>query len=105
MISATVEQSIGSKIEIEGGESIVGKWATFMLHAQTNGKFNGLRLSREVASGIIDLEIWVKEGKPVKEYLGSDDAIGSVLIRYHPDTEHLKLFSLMNSSASVSKEK
>lgn len=81
MISATVEQSIGSKIEIDGGEAIVGKWATFMLHAQTNGTFRGLRLSREVASQIIDLDIWILEGSQIKKYVGSDDAVGSSLLR------------------------
>ena len=81
MISATVEQSIGSKIEIQGGQAIVGKWATFMLHAQTNGKFRGLLLSREVASQIIDLDIWIPEGSEIKKYVGSDDAVGSSLLR------------------------
>lgn len=81
MISATVEQSIGSKIEIEGGEAIVGKWATFMFHAQSNGTFRDLRLSREVASQIIDLDIWIPEGSQINKYVGSDDAVGSSLLR------------------------
>lgn len=97
MISATVEQSLGKPISIPRSSPIVGNWATFMFHARKNGIFGGLQLSKELEAQLVDVDLWISEGTKIKEYGGSDDAVGSALLRLSDGQEPGKLMRILSS--------
>lgn len=101
MISATVELSLGREIAGIHEAQISGFWGTFMFHSQSAGTYRGLNIHREVASSIVDMEVWVSAGDQVKPFMGGDNAVGSALLRFEDKSIAREVISQLNGSLEL----
>jgi biotin carboxylase len=80
MISATVEVSLGRDSGVRDSNILI-PWGTYMIHSPKAGSFLGLNEACESRQLLRELDIWLGLDEKVKAYFGSDNAIGSALLK------------------------
>ncbi len=74
-----------------------GNWAEVILHSNRTGRFNRLTLNENLPAEVIDTDLWVAPGDPVQAFIGANNAIGTLILRFD-DSEVMK-HSLQNISS------
>ncbi|MBQ9232254.1 MAG: ATP-grasp domain-containing protein [Prevotella sp.] len=64
-------------------EPYKGHWAEIILHADEGGFFNRLDISNSLPAEIIEEDLWVKIGDHVDSFEGANNAIGTLVLRFH----------------------
>ena len=59
-----------------------GNWAEVILHSNRTGRFNRLTLNENLPAEVIDTDIWVAPGDPVQAFIGANNAIGTLILRF-----------------------
>ncbi len=96
LISATCQAMVGDEIGGVGQKPYNGHWAEIILHADEAGTFKELCVSEEYESNVVERDLWVKEGDYVNSFVGANDAIGTLVLRF--DTAEEMEFALANQS-------
>jgi len=78
-----------------------GVGAVYVLHAERDGVFTGLRLSDEIRDKIILLELFRQPGDTVQQYAGSNTSIGCALLQFTTVAERDHLMAAMSSHLAV----
>ena len=88
MITAITRAMVGDPIltPIEQ-KPYVGYWAEIILHSNQDGVFQGLELKKDIQPYIFEQIIWVKKGDPVYSFNGANNAIGTIVLRFHSKEE------------------
>lgn len=66
-----------------------GHLAEVILHADTDGVFEGLELSSDFTDMVVETDLWVKPGDKVRGFSGANNAIGTLVLRF-PSKESLE---------------
>lgn len=74
-----------------------GHWAEIILHANKDGLFNRLEVDPDLPAEIVDLDLWVKKGDPVKSFLGANNSIGTLILRFRQEDEMKRLLATIPS--------
>lgn len=85
-IEANVLGAIGIKPEVEQ-KPIEGYWAEVILHADRAGIFDGITVTENMQSHIVELAPTIEIGHPVEPFSCASDAIGSVVLRFDKKEE------------------
>lgn len=95
MITASVRGSVGDSVEIEQ-KPFDGHWAEIILHANTTGLFDSLEISSNFPGEVIERDLWVRKGDHVDSFIGANNAIGTLVLRF--ETQEALSKSIVNQN-------
>lgn len=64
-----------------------GHWAEIILHADENGVFDHLEISKDLPAEIVEEDLWVKKGDKVESFEGANNAIGTLVLKFQTAEE------------------
>lgn len=59
-----------------------GHWAEVILHSNRTGRFNRLVLDENLPAEVVDTDLWVAPGDTVQAFIGANNAIGTLILRF-----------------------
>lgn len=59
-----------------------GHWAEIILHADKDGVFDHLEISKDLPAEIVEEDLWVENGDKVEGFEGANNAIGTLVLKF-----------------------
>lgn len=59
-----------------------GHWAEIILHAEKDGIYEGIEISKSLPAEVVEEDLWVKPGDRVEAFNGANNAIGTLVLRF-----------------------
>ena len=78
-----------------------GFWSSYMVHSLNDGIFKELWLSDRIRSKIIEQDIYVKPGQKVSKYCGSNDTLGTMILKFETMEEMNEMVDNMERDIRV----
>ena len=84
MITAITRAIVGDPI-LEPIEQMPynGHWAEIILHADKDGVFDHLEISKDLPAKIVEEDLWVVKGDKVEGFEGANNAIGTLVLNFN----------------------
>lgn len=83
MITAITRAMVGDPIlEPIEQKPYNGHWAEIILHADKDGLFDHLEISKDLPAEVIEEDLWVKKGDKVESFEGANNAIGTLVLKF-----------------------
>lgn len=64
-----------------------GHWAEIILHADTDGIYDHLEISKTLPAEVVEEDLWVKQGDHVDSFEGANNAIGTLVLKFQSAEE------------------
>lgn len=91
LITACVRAAVGDDVENVEQRPYCGHWAEVILHADRSGLFQKLHVDASaVGAEVIEEDLWVKPGDPIKGFEGANDAIGTLVLKFQSEKDLTK---------------
>lgn len=87
MITAITRAMVGDSIEPISQKLYNGHWAEIILHADKNGVFDHLEISKDLPAEVVEEDLWVKQGDKVESFEGANNAIGTLVLKFQSAEE------------------
>ena len=88
MITAITRAMVGDPIlEPIEQKPYNGHWAEIILHADKDGIFDHLEISKELPAKIVEEDLWVVKGDKVEGFEGANNAIGTLVLKFQTAEE------------------
>ena len=88
MITAITRAIVGDPIlEPIEQKPYNGHWAEIILHADKDGIFDHLEISKDLPAEIVEEDLWVKNGDMVEGFEGANNAIGTLVLNFQTAEE------------------
>ena len=102
MITAITRAIVGDPI-IEPIEQkpYNGHWAEIILHADKEGVFDHLEISKDLSAEIVEEDLWVVKGDKVEGFEGANNAIGTLVLKFQTAEELEKAITNQHSWLKV----
>lgn len=101
LIKYTVDAALGLPCDELQMKPAQGYWSSYMVHALENGTFMSLWLSDRIKPKIIEQDIYVKQGDAVRKYIGSNDTLGTMILKFDSMQEMLDMIDNMENYIRV----
>ena len=83
MITAITRAMVGDPIlEPIEQKPYNGHWAEIILHADNDGMFDHLEISKDLPADIVEEDLWVENGDKVEGFEGANNAIGTLVLKF-----------------------
>ena len=83
MITAITRAIVGDPIlEAIEQKPYNGHWAEIILHADKDGVFDHLEISKDLPAEIVEEDLWVVKGDKVEGFEGANNAIGTLVLKF-----------------------
>ena len=83
MITAITRAMVGDPILIPIEQKPYnGHWAEVILHADKEGVFDHLEISKDLPAELVEEDLWVKKGDKVESFEGANNAIGTLVLNF-----------------------
>ena len=82
MITAITRAMVGDEPENITQQPYNGHWAEIILHADTDGIFEEIKISPFFLGEVVEKDLWVNEGDPVHGFEGANHAIGTLILEF-----------------------
>ena len=83
MITAITRAIVGDPILVPVDQKPYnGHWAEIILHADKEGEFDRLEISKDLPAEIVEEDLWVKKGDKVESFEGANNAIGTLVLKF-----------------------
>lgn len=83
MITAITRAMVGDPIlEPIEQKPYNGHWAEIILHADNDGVFDHLEISKDLPADIVEEDLWVVKGDKVEGFEGANNAIGTLVLKF-----------------------
>ena len=82
MITNLVKYSVGMEMEEIRQEPYQGCWAEVILHSSREGVFEELIVSDAIRDYVVERDLWIEPGTPVKGFAAANEAIGTLVFRF-----------------------
>ena len=82
LITAAVAAAVNEPIDGVAQKNYNGHWAEIILHADNDGRFERLNISKIYQETIAEEDLWVSSGDSVSSFRGANDAIGTLIVRF-----------------------
>ena len=83
MITAITRAVVGDSIlEPIEQKPYNGHWAEIILHADKDGIFDHLKISKDLPAEIVEQDLWVSKGDKVDSFEGANNAIGTLILKF-----------------------
>lgn len=87
MITAITRAMVGDPIEPIEQKPYNGHWAEIILHADQEGTFDHVEISKELPAEVVEEDLWVKQGDHVDSFEGANNAIGTLVLKFQTAEE------------------
>jgi biotin carboxylase len=88
MITAITRAMVGDPIlEPIEQKPYNGHWAEIILHADKDGVFDHLEISRDLPAEVVEEDLWVEKGDKVESFEGANNAIGTLVLKFQAAEE------------------
>lgn len=87
MITAITRAMVGDEPESIEQKPYNGHWAEIILHADKDGIFESLQIADEYKKFVVEEDLWVEQGNKVNGFLGANDAIGTLVLKFNTAEE------------------
>ena len=102
MITAITRAMVGDPIlEPIEQKPYNGHWAEIILHADKDGNFDHLEISKDLPAEIVEEDLWVKNGDKVEGFEGANNAIGTLVLKFQTAEELEKAITNQRSWLKV----
>ena len=102
MITAITRAMVGDPIlEPIEQKPYNGHWAEIILHADNDGVFDHLEVSKELPAEIVEEDLWVVKGDKVEGFEGANNAIGTLVLKFQTAEELEKAITNQRSWLKV----
>ena len=64
-----------------------GHWAEIILHADKDGIYDHLEISKDLSAEVVEEDLWVKQGDHVESFEGANNAIGTMMLKFQTAEE------------------
>lgn len=64
-----------------------GHWAEIILHADKDGVFDHLEISKDLPAEVVEEDLWVEKGDKVESFEGANNAIGTLVLKFQTAEE------------------
>lgn len=82
LIRNAVRVAVGdAPIELEQ-RPLNGHWAEIILHGDRDGAFERVEIAPELQTHVVELDLWVEPGEPIRAFRAANDAIGTLVLRF-----------------------
>ena len=78
-----------------------GHWAEIILHADKNGEFDHLEISKDLSAEIVEEDLWVVKDDKVEGFEGANNAIGTLVLKFQTAEELEKTITNQHSWLKV----
>lgn len=82
LIKATVDAALGLDCNYVIQTPVKGFWSSYMVHSLVDGNFESLNISDRAKEMIVDQNIYISKNEVVKQYSGSNDTLGMMILEY-----------------------
>lgn len=89
LITAITRAIVGDPIDSIEQKPYNGHWAEIILHADKEGFFDHLEISKDIPAEVIEEDLWVNKGDKVESFEGANNAIGTLVLKFNT-TEDLE---------------
>ena len=88
MITAITRAMVGDPIlEPIEQKPYNGHWAEIILHADKDGVFEHLEISKDLPAEVVEEDLWVEKGDKVESFEGANNAIGTLVLKFQTAEE------------------
>ena len=102
MITAITRAMVGDPIlESIEQKPYNGHWAEIILHADNDGVFDHLEISKDLPAEIVEEDLWVVKGDKVEGFEGANNAIGTLVLKFQAAEELEKAITNQRSWLKV----
>ena len=102
MITAITRAMVGDPIlEPIEQKPYNGHWAEIILHADKDGVFDHLEISKNLPAEIVEEDLWVVKGGKVEGFEGANNAIGTLVLKFQTEEELEKAITNQRSWLKV----
>ena len=102
MITAITRAMVGDPIlETIEQKPYNGHWAEIILHADNDGVFDHLEISKDLPAEIVEEDLWVVKGDKVEGFEGANNAIGTLVLKFQTAEELEKAITNQRSWLKV----
>ena len=101
LIKYTVDSALGLDCSAIEMRPCKGFWSSYMVHSLEDGVYKDLWISERAQSKIVEKDIFAKPGDPVKKYFGSNDTVGTMIMRFDSHEEMLDMIDNMERDIRV----
>lgn len=101
IIDNAVRAALGEPLSTITPSGYDGFIVEIILHADKDGLFDGLVISREINPYVIQQDLWVRKGDKVYGFTGANNAIGTLVLRFSDNTQLEKYISNINSWCKI----
>lgn len=85
LITAMTRYIVGDSIPEVNYKPYNGHWAEVILHADKEGMFDRIEISKDLHAEIVEEDLWVTKGEYVNSFNGANDAIGTLVLRFEDE--------------------
>lgn len=82
MITAITRAMVGEEPVTIEQKPYNGHWAEVILHADKEGIFDSLQIDENYKQFVVEEDLWVEKGDKVNSFLGANDAIGTLVLKF-----------------------
>lgn len=82
MITAITRAIVGDPIAPIEQKPYNGHWAEIILHADQEGTFDSLEISKDLPAEVVEEDLWVEKGDHVNSFEGANNAIGTLVLKF-----------------------
>lgn len=94
MITAITRAIVGDPIlEAIEQKPYNGHWAEIILHADKDGVFDHLEISKDLPAEVVEEDLWVEKGDKVESFEGANNAIGTLVLKFQTAEELEKVIT------------
>ena len=102
MITAITRAMVGDPIlDLIEQKPYNGHWAEIILHADKDGVFDHLEISKGLPAEIVEEDLWVEKGDKVEGFEGANNAIGTLVLKFQTAEELEKVITNQRSWMKV----
>lgn len=101
MITAITRAIVGDKPEYIEQKPYNGHWAEVILHADKDGLFDSLEIAEDYKQFVIEEDLWVNKGDRVNSFVGANDAIGTLVLKFDTAEQLEKALATQDSWLKV----
>jgi biotin carboxylase len=87
LVAHTVDAALGMNGVALRPREGSGFFSSYMIHAERNGVYSGMRLSDHVKDEIMSADVWAREGDPVMKFDGSHCTLGTLVLKFRSARE------------------
>ena len=82
IITAMTRYSVGDSVPEIEQKPYNGHWAEVILHADREGLFDHVEVAKDLPAEVIEEDLWIRKGDKVYAFMGANDAIGTLVLRF-----------------------